>query len=157
MALHQNVSGTWKSNVKAHINVAGTWKLATVWKNVAGTWKRITGVSLPASMYASSTAATASISLNSSGAWSETIGGSGTWLNGGVNSDYEARVSNVVGTTLTGTVNTWLALSSTRTWSLTSTASVAKYTTFTLEIRMAAAPNTVLATSSCTIDAQSTL
>jgi hypothetical protein len=48
----------------------------------------------------------------------------GTWLLSGVNSDYEIRATEVSqsgSATRTGTLNTWMAMSSDRTWRITKT------------------------------------
>jgi len=82
-----------------------------------------------------------------------------TWLTGGgVNSDYEVRYSKTGGNGTLGAGSsanaTWLACSTTRTWYITnSVASSLKNYVGTLEIRMAATPNTVLATQTVTLEA----
>lgn len=154
MALKLNVSGTWRDAV-AKVNVGGTWKTAAVWQNVSGVWKQITALlsaTLPASISCLTfTSSAPSVTLSSAGTWSTVGGGgSGTWRDSGASSDYQARASNLAGNTsnATGTYNTWLALSTTRTWGLTPGGiGTNRRITFTLEIRMAASPNTVLATT----------
>lgn len=164
MALHQNVGGTWKA-LTAWINVAGTWKKAAVWQNVDGVWKQITSLATPSASLPSVIngisflAGGPTISLNLAGTWSASGGQSGTWLTTGANTDFEARASNLTGNTAnaTGTYDSWLPLSSTRTWGLTGGV-VGSYrsTTFTLEIRLAASPYTVLTTSTVTLEADRT-
>lgn len=61
--------------------------------------------------------ATATLTYSSDGSCSATNGGSGTWLLSGLNSYYEIYLNPTTGNAITsGTVNTWLALSSTRSW-----------------------------------------
>ena len=79
----------------------------------------------------------ASLTLNSDGSWSATDGLSGVWQGGGVNSDYEARVTMVSGTLSAGTANSWLVLSSNRTWSRSGSAGGDTSCAFTLEVRRA--------------------
>lgn len=162
MALHQNVSATWKS-LSAWINVSGTWKKAAVWKNVSGTWKQIT--TLLASLMPSTasaedfaiqpTDANAVLTLSSAGTWSATGGGSGTWQSGGAASDYDARMTTVTGTLTSGTAGTWQNLGTTQSWGRNETRNGFYTSTYTgtLEIRMAASPNTVLSTTSVTLTA----
>jgi hypothetical protein len=100
------------------------------------------------------------LTLSNAGTWTGTGAGSGTWLTGGgTNADYEARASNLTGNTgnATGTYNTWLVLSTSRTWGLVAGAiGTLRTTSFTLEIRMAASPNTVLATATVNMEADRT-
>lgn len=63
--------------------------------------------------------ATATINYSSAGSATGTGGASGTWLLAGFNTNYEIMFNKTTGTTPTGdSVNTWLALSSTRSWTL---------------------------------------
>lgn len=63
----------------------------------------------------------------------------GAWLLSGVNSDYEARATTINTTgaaTRTGTVGSWLVLSSDRTWRITKTSGTGLATwDLTIEIR----------------------
>lgn len=64
--------------------------------------------------------ATATLSYSSAGTATGTGYGSGTWLLSGSAGNYEIMFNRVTGSTPTGaSVNTWLALSSTRSWTLT--------------------------------------
>jgi hypothetical protein len=160
MPQHINVAGTWK-NSTVWINVAGTWKKAAVWQNVAGVWKQITTLitaTLPASMFSQwlvfSGTADAYVTLNSAGTWLERGGSNGTWIDG-VNpaSAYEARWTNTSGTLSYGTADTWLALSTTRSWGVQKSSPVGiKSCSGTLEIREAAS-GTVLDSASVTLEA----
>jgi hypothetical protein len=162
MALKHNVSAVWK-DIVIWTNVAGTWKKCAMHHNVSAVWKSITsllGASLPASLYIWAVRPTnASITLNSSGAYSTTGsgGGSGTWMNGGTGADYEARATLVSGTLTSGTTGTWLALSTSRTWQRNSPVSGVLTAQITLEIRLAASPFTVLTSSSVTLEGDSGL
>lgn len=83
---------------------------------------------------------TASLTFNSSGAWTSVgnaLNPSGTWLDYGVNSDYEIYFDLLSGTVDSGAAtNTWLALSTTRTWTVTDSVDVSGDTvTGTLTIR----------------------
>lgn len=60
------------------------------------------------------------------------------WLLSGSNSDYEVRATENVGTVTSGTVGSWLALSSNREWIITATSLVVEYNSCELliEIRL---------------------
>ena len=103
--------------------------------------------------------ATAGIRLTNAGAVDTREGATyfnqGDWVTptSAAGNAYEARVSSVSGGSLTsGTVNTWLALGTTREWFVSRSIIGAITITFTLEIRDAAT-STVLATSSVTLEA----
>jgi hypothetical protein len=164
MALHQNVSSTWKS-LTAWVNVSGTWKKAAVWKNVSGTWKVITSLLaslLPGSISGnqlkiSPTDAVVTMTLSSAGTWTCTGGGSGTWQSGGAASDYEARLTTVSGTLSSGdATGSWLGLGTTRNWTRNETRNgfFSSLYTGTLEVRMAASPFTVLSSTSLSLLAE---
>jgi hypothetical protein len=71
-----------------------------------------------------------------------------TWLRSGSAGDYECRMSNVSGTVSTGTVGSWLLLSSTRGWGVSKSGVGIKTYVGTLEIRDA---STLVVLASCTI------
>lgn len=75
---------------------------------------------------------------------------SGEWRVSGASADYESRVTKNSGTTpTTGTLNTWQALSSTRTWALATDADPQTRTcNLTVEIRDAV---TLVVLDSCTV------
>lgn len=163
MPWHQNVGGTWKSLVWWE-NVGGTWKKIAWWNNVSGVWKKITtlfNAVLPPGFTTlvttiSQADSTASLTLSAAGTYSGTSGiGSGTWIDGGSGTDYEARMSVVSGSLTFGTVGSWVSLGSDRVWRVTTTFNGFQSNTFTgtLEIRLAAAPNTVLASSNVSLTA----
>lgn len=107
------------------------------------------------------TAATASFTFKTDRTVTDQDGGSvdPKWLDDGYSaSDYQIRVTKVSGTTPSGaSLGTWLGLSSNRTWSLTDSAGAAgsKSCTLTVEIRDAAAPNTIRDTATYTLEADS--
>ncbi len=68
---------------------------------------------------------------------------------GSIGSTYEIRVTATTGTFSTGTSGSWLALSSTRTWTVSTNSS--KSVTFTIEIRVAATSTVVATTTGNTI------
>lgn len=79
-----------------------------------------------------------------------------TWRLAGSSSDYEVMVTETGGAGITGgsALSTWLGLGTTREWELTETVSGASpQTFFTVEIRLAAPPNTVLATAAIQLNA----
>jgi hypothetical protein len=83
------------------------------------------------------------------------------WLDAGNSvSSYQIRATKISGATPVGTLDTWLSLSSNRTWSLTDAAGATgtKTCKLTIEIRDAAAPNTLRDSATYTLvaDSQST-
>jgi hypothetical protein len=102
--------------------------------------------------------ATAGYRLDSDGAAYQTVFSGayvaigGEWLLSGSAADYEARATKVSGTTPSGTLGSWLALSSDRTWSLTTTAGNASCV-LTIEIRNATTL-AVLDTATITLEAE---
>lgn len=80
-----------------------------------------------------------------------------TWLDSGLNSDFEVRATLASGDTPTGTLNTWQACSSDRSWSVSATGGggAVKSCVLTIELRDAASPNTVRDSASITLTATS--
>lgn len=80
-----------------------------------------------------------------------------TWLDSGVNSDYEVRATLASGDTPTGTLNTWQACTSDRSWLVSATGGggVSTTCTLTIELRDAASPNTVRDSASISLTATS--
>lgn len=85
------------------------------------------------------TSVTASYTLDSDGkVYKNASAELETWLISGAAADFEARATLQNGSTPTsGTMDTWLALSSDRTWSLTAAAGVSDGCQFLIEIRRA--------------------
>lgn len=79
-----------------------------------------------------------------------------TWLQSGYSAaDYQIRVTKTSGTNPTGdSLGTWLSLSSNRTWSLARSTDGSSSATLTVEIRDAAAPNTVRDSATYTLTAE---
>lgn len=100
---------------------------------------------------------TATYRLNSSGIVERGINASyttlETWLLGGSAADYETRATLVSGVITSGTLSTWLSLSTTEKWSVFATAGGSQSAVLTIEIRLAASPFTVLDSATITITA----
>jgi hypothetical protein len=99
--------------------------------------------------------ATASYTLSTTG---EVVDHDGvtleTWLLSGVVADYQVRATLASGTSMSaGTVGSWLALSSSRTWSQTRTTVGTRSGTLTIEIRDVAT-STIIDSASVTITAE---
>lgn len=94
--------------------------------------------------------------LNSSGAAQKDAGVgsysdiSGEWMLSGAAADYESRFTETSGTVSTGSVGTWQALSSSRTWTVVTGVGTTKTCTGTISIRDAATLD-VLDTASITL------
>jgi hypothetical protein len=79
-----------------------------------------------------------------------------TWLHSGVSTDYEARATFQSGDALTsGTLGSWLNLSTSRSWSLTAAAGSDLASSFLVEIRDVAT-STVQASANITINVLNT-
>lgn len=163
MPLKHKVGTTWKDVVVWH-KVGSTWKKVAVHHKVGSVWKQITtliGAALtnrtiyggdPSSPYS----ATGTFSLLNTGAGSLSCTGASdqnfTWLTGGAASDFECRAVLVSGSTPSGTMSTWLALSSARSWSITRTTVGISQSVFDVTIRdVATAGATVSVTGRVTI------
>jgi hypothetical protein len=86
--------------------------------------------------------------------------GTSTWMGGGTGADYEARWtpdpltgSTYVALTSSSGTGSWLSLGTSRIWQLDNTSVDSRVARGTLEVRMAAAPNTVLSTTVVTLTA----
>ena len=104
------------------------------------------------------TPASASYALNSNGNVYNHAGTNlETWLDSGVNTNFDCRATLVGGDTLSaGTLNTWQALSSSRSWALTADVDEDKSTTLTIEIRNSSTL-AVLDSATITLTATATL
>ena len=97
--------------------------------------------------------ASASFSLSSGGVASGTGGVSYNWLISGAASAYEVMADNVTGSFSSGTINTWLPLSSTRTWTRTRT--LPGYSSAIARFRIRrASDGIVLATATIQVEAE---
>lgn len=78
----------------------------------------------------------ATITIGAAGGWT-TNGGSGTWLIRGTGADFEIRASGRTGSIPSGTFDSWMSLSASRSWSLAASSGTELTCTFTIEIRRA--------------------
>ena len=96
--------------------------------------------------------ASVGVTFSSSGTVIATGSAGYTWLNSGTNSDYEIMADNLVGTFSSGTNNTWLPLSTSRTWTRTRTVPGESEVTARFRIRRAS-DGIVLATATISLTA----
>lgn len=100
---------------------------------------------------------TASVQYNSDGSVATSPSSSSTWFSptaSGTGDDYEIYVSVSSGSTPSGTLNTWLALSSARQWSVTDTNDGPSSVTTTLSVQVRdVATETVQDTATVTLTA----
>lgn len=73
------------------------------------------------------------------------------WKGSGSAADYEVRATIVSGTLTTGTVGSWVSLSTTRGWDRENSTSLASTTVLTIEIRRAS-DSVVLTTATITLE-----
>jgi hypothetical protein len=143
------VSGAWKDVPSVSIGVGGAWKsVANAWIGVGGAWKKFY-TSLGSQILAqnisalhqttSPSDATAVVSFTSAGAAAATgvATPDWTWLLTGSAGDYEIFVTGTGDTPTGSALDTWLALSSNRTWTLTETAVGTKSFSGTYKLRRA--------------------
>ena len=152
-APNPKVSSVWRTTQQAYVKVSGTWR----------TFFQALGAVLPTNIidYASEispTDANVTLAVNSNGTWSTNgqAASSGTWQAGGTAADYQVRLSKTAGTDTSGSaLATWLSCSLNNSWTLSETTNgnATRSFTGTLEIRMAASPNTVLDTATVDLDA----
>lgn len=160
MTMHVKVGGVWKTIAAPSIKVGGAWKaIQGGWVKVAGVWKQFyvaLGATLPASFSTSRVwPNNAYILISTDGTYSD-HNSSGTWRTAGTSAEFEIRASGLTGDTPSGTFNVWMSATTSPSWAMGTTQyGGEKVANFTVEIRMAAAPNTVLTTSSFQITATS--
>ena len=95
------------------------------------------------------------IEFNANGTFTPNTGSAYLWkTGGGSGSDYEIQTSSIVddGFSADPSAGSWVSLGTTRTFTRTSTAGFQNSVTAVFKIRMAASPNTVLATATITLD-----
>jgi len=114
------VGGVWKQVQKVSIGVGGVWK--DVWQNLA-----VACADLSANRLTISPAnAQATITILNDGTWSSTtVGGgtnTGTWLTAGTVAQVEVYLTGSGDALSSGTLDTWLSCSTTRSWTLTNSA-----------------------------------
>lgn len=168
MPYYIGVGGNWKLCEKAHIGVGGLWKeIQKMHIGVGGVWKEFytyLSATLNAASYlhiaVTPADATSGVKVDSDGTIYELKGSTYTarytWLTGsGVNSDYECRWTNTSGVISSGNAGVWQTCGSDQGFNRNNTNNTpsTETCTGTLEIRMAASPNTVLASASITLEA----
>jgi len=164
MALSIGVSSAWKSVSAVSIGVSGVWKSVTqMWIGVGGAWKALlTLVDLGATRSAQKTSisptdARTGYRINSSGTHEDGVGTASvsytdatTWLLSGAAGDYEVRATVTSGSTpSSGTIDTWMACSTTRTWENIITGLGEIESVLLIEVRLAS--STVLSSMTVTL------
>jgi hypothetical protein len=164
MPISAKVSGSWQTITKPATKVSGTWRpLGGVWTRVSGVWQRVYTAAAISNQFANASftsgTVTATYELNSNGiayltdnvSYGDNLlhAISNEWQGGGTNSDFEARMTVNSGSLSAGTTGSWVALSSTQTWTLSRATAGISTASATLEIRLAGSA-TVL--DSATID-----
>lgn len=169
MTIHVNDSSTWRTVTGLHVNDSSTWReIVLAYVNDGGTWRvthdvvALSNVSASNSVFSPANAS-ASIRVANNGTVSKEEGsGAGfvtqySWdLSAGSFSraNYEVRLSGAIfvgGASL----NTWLALDTSRTWTLTRSSLGSISDSGTAEIRDAATGN-VLASATFSFSASKT-
>lgn len=144
MTLHVNNFLTWIAPYEVDVNDAGTWRrIQQVAVNDAGTWRFIhDDIRIVDTSFTRFDGSPVEFTLNVDGDWytrtSSTLDSQGPWIGVATHVGlYEARATPTSGTFSTGTSGSWVALSSTQSWTRNSGAGVSTGVTFTLEIRRA--------------------
>ena len=164
MTAHTKVGGSWQQLTAIHAKVSGTWQpVQAGYVKVAGVWQQFFSAAAVAisnqtiSDVQIGTDANATYSVNSDGTVTDT-GFIENWVTptSAAPGSYEVRATKNSGDTPGGSaLGTWLALSSSRTWTLnalfTGSPSVAGCS-LTVEIRLGA---TVLSTATISLSADS--
>lgn len=148
MAFKVRKAGAWADTGTVNVRKAGAWATAGFVKVMkAGVWTQVWPVALVSisntTVSRSGTTNTvAAYVVNTSGVIEKIQGAITTsfetWLLSGAAADYEVRATLDSGDTPAGTLDTWLALSSTRSWSLEDATDDATALTcgLTIEIRL---------------------
>jgi hypothetical protein len=159
--VYARVAGVWQ-NCIPWVKVAGTWvPVQEGWTKIAGTWTQfysavvvaLAGVNYYGTKVGSS--CTVQYSLTSGGKEqyfdeNSTSTPIGDWvIPNGSAAGYECRLTATTGTFSTGTMATWLALTSTRTWTVTQATVGVKQAIGTIEIRDA---TTLVVKATATVD-----
>lgn len=162
--MHFRTGAAWKGVNKLHVRVNGTWKEVLFgYVRIGGAWKKFhasSPVALPASFNITNwefgVDSYAGIQFNSNGllykVQGDTLSWSSfdTWKNTGAAGDYQVWVERLTspansGDTLTGSAeNSWLTLSTTRSFYFGIVGAGTKYSYLRIKIRYSAAPNTEL-------------
>lgn len=167
MPFHVGVGGAWKEASKAYVGVGGAWKeVQGMWVGVGGAWKQFyqnLTVTLAGGTFQhttiSPTNAISGVVIDSDGYVYRRNGGNyvqlALWLVSGAAADCECRWTTTSGGLTTGTAGAWLNCGTDREFNVITTTNGfdSNSCAGTLEIRMAAAPNTVLASASYSLTA----
>ena len=113
--LSLGVGGAWKQVEKVSIGVGGVWK--DVWQHLS---VAVTSISAFDTSLSPSDS-TATISIVNDGTITATGTGGGTWLVAGTVAQVEVYLSGSGDALASGTLNTWMSCSTTRSWTLTNT------------------------------------
>lgn len=161
---HYNDGGTWRKMKEVHYNDGGTWRKAKeIWYNDGGTWRKVFSGFTPADaisdvvVYEFLASAVAQLAVNTDGTC-----GAGSWgtpTTTGIGSNYYVKVDLVSGDTPTGTLGSYLALSSARTWNLSVSTTPGNTATksCTLNVSISADGSTALYTASVYLEATADL
>lgn len=167
MTAHVGVGGAWQEISKIHIGVSGAWQeVQAAWIGVGGAWQKFyqnLRAALAGGSYSHTAAspanATSGVKVDSDGYIYRLNGATYVqqtqWLLGGTAAEFECRWTNTSGSLSSGSAGTWQTCGSDQGFNITYTSDSPgnNSCTGTLEIRMAASPNTVLASASYTINA----
>lgn len=167
MTLHLNDSSTWRQIKQVYVNDGGLWRtIKGVYVNDSGTWRQVYAAAQLTNHVITNNAraglggtASATFTLQSDGvaAFSKSPGSSGTYTDEFIpgspitasGADYWARMTLISGVNPSGTMGSWVQLSSDRSWVLSVT-NDAQNSTMTCEIAADAAGATIV--TSATID-----
>ena len=131
MPLYENVSGTWKDVLQPYANVSSTeYEILAAYEKVAGVWKAIYGqvgfTNKPWGIFDFGSGAGAILAMKAIGTYTYTTSTVpetkyGDWLtpnNEGLNDYYEINLTKNSGANPTAGsgLNTWLSMSSDRSW-----------------------------------------
>lgn len=141
--IKRRASGAWVDIDLVRRRASGAWTVI---------WRRITLSNQSLTDTRPTGTAVSGYRLNTSGIAEELRGTSystlETWLTAGSASGYEARVTILSGTLSSGTSGSWLALSSSREWSVSQASLGQNICEFTVEIRNA---TTLVVAASATV------
>lgn len=167
MKAHVGVSSAWQELTKIHVGVAGAWsEVQQGFVGVAGAWQKfyqnLRAYLLGRTVTDTATSpanATAGVKVDSDGYLYTLVGSTYTqrelWLLGGTAAEFDCRWTNTAGAITAGTAGTWQTCASDQGFNLAYSSDTpgTSSCTGTLEIRMAASPNTVMASASYTLNA----
>ena len=168
MALSIGSGSAWKNVTNLRVGVSSAWKQAqSVWVGVGGLWKKAwdylnaDAIAVFASDFDGLAGPVNATGVyDSNGTVRKIEGGAttslGTWLLVGNNSDFEIYLSGTGNTPSGSALNTWLPLSTTRSWYLDLPGSGSESFSGTIQIRRAS-DQVVVDTASFGLNIESTL